>query len=210
MGSFGFSRIFFLQVPPSDFVPVGESEPPHQKFRGKNPENPGWFVNKEDGLVPRLHCLRLCVGPCMARQTQSLKSTCLTTKFWSFLDHTCGNGQKKTKLWFLWFLQSMFLLSYPYQWCGFGWQSWNLWPQFINTLQFSVACRSTGDQCSHNKLTTLVPSILVSRVHVNVLHRSIHVTSHESRLQWMTDCSYFSVYSTLDSVLSNFSKLQTF
>ena len=33
------------------------------------------------------YCLRLCVDPCMARHAQSLKSTCLTTKFGSFLDH---------------------------------------------------------------------------------------------------------------------------
>ena len=39
------------------------------------------------GLLP--HCLRLCVDPCMARPCpKSLhKSTCLTAKFGSFLDH---------------------------------------------------------------------------------------------------------------------------
>ena len=42
------------------------------------------------------HCLRLCVDPCMARHTQTksqLKSTCLTAKFGSFLDHA-ETGEK--------------------------------------------------------------------------------------------------------------------
>ena len=36
------------------------------------------------------HCLHLCIDPCMARhscQKSQLKSTCLTAKFGSFLDH---------------------------------------------------------------------------------------------------------------------------
>ena len=53
----------------------------------------------------------------------------LDRKIWK-LYRTCGNGQKRTKMWsvllsniqFLWFLQSMLLLSYLYQWCGFCWQ----------------------------------------------------------------------------------------
>ena len=63
------------------------------------------------------HCLRLCIDPCMARHAQSLnsKSTCLTAKFGSFLDHveTGENGQmwsvRLSNIRFLWFLQSMFL-----------------------------------------------------------------------------------------------------
>ena len=40
------------------------------------------------------HCLRLRgVDPCMARHAQSLKSTCLTAKFGSFLDHA-ETGEK--------------------------------------------------------------------------------------------------------------------
>ena len=40
------------------------------------------------------HWLRLCVDPCMARHAQSLKSTCLTAKFGSFLDHA-ETGEKR-------------------------------------------------------------------------------------------------------------------
>ena len=66
---------------------------------------------------------------CTSCPKSKLKSTCLTAKFWK-LHRTCGNGQKRTKMWsvllsniqFLWFLQSMLLLSYLYQWYGFCWQ----------------------------------------------------------------------------------------
>ena len=70
-----------------------------------------------------------------------LKSTCLTAKFGSFLDHA-EMGEKKDKMWsvlmsniwFLWFLQSMFLWSYLYQWCGFCWQK--LQQKSVTTARF--------------------------------------------------------------------------
>ena len=94
------------------------------------------------------HCLRLCFDPYMACHAQSLnwqlKSTCLTAKFGSFLDHaeTVDKGQNViillSNIRFLWFLQSMFLLSYLYQWCGFCWQSGyaEICDHSLFTLQF--------------------------------------------------------------------------
>ena len=109
----------------------------------------------------------------MAPHAQSLNS-CLHAwpqNFKAF--QTKRNGWKKntkmwsvllSNIWFLWFLQSMFLLSYLYQWCIFCWQSLcrNLWPQFV-LLQFSYIEKLTEywGQCSHNTLATLVPSVLV-------------------------------------------------
>ena len=98
----------------------------------------------------------------------------LDRKIWK-LFRPCGNGRKRANLLsnirFLWFLQSMFLLSYlkalPMSSCGFCWQSLcrNLWPQFVYIavlLDWKINIyRSTGDQYSHNKLATLVPSVWV-------------------------------------------------
>ena len=42
-----------------------------------------------------------------------------------------------SNIWFCWFLQSMFLLSYLYQWCGFCWQRFkcrNLWPPEVDNI----------------------------------------------------------------------------
>ena len=56
VGSYGFSRIF-LQVPPSDFVPVGDRRGPkilsplHQKFREKNPEGGSYFMVFEPEIL---------------------------------------------------------------------------------------------------------------------------------------------------------------
>ena len=81
---------------------------------------------KEDGLVSRPPSMftskRRPMHGTLCPKSQ-LKSTCLTAKFGSFLDHV--KMGKKDKMWsFLLsniqvLLQSMFLLSYFYQWCGF-------------------------------------------------------------------------------------------
>ena len=99
---------------------------------------------KEDGLVSRPPSLFTSMHQpmhgtsCLKSQLKS-RPICLTAKFRSFLDHpeTGKKGQNQSVLLsnirFLWFLQSMFLLSYLYQLCGFCWQSLcrNLWPQFV-------------------------------------------------------------------------------
>ena len=74
------------------------------------------------------------------RKKVSTQVYMLDRKIWKlFRPHR--NERKRDKMWlvllsniwFLWFLQSMFLLSYLYQWCGFCWPSLcrNLWPQFV-------------------------------------------------------------------------------
>ena len=97
---------------------------------------------KEDGLVSRPPSLftsvRLPMHGTSCPKSQ-LKSTCLTAKFGSFLDHaeTGEKGQNvissSVQHPISLFLQSMFLLSYFYQWCGYCWQGLcrNLWPQFV-------------------------------------------------------------------------------
>ena len=92
----------------------------------------------QDGLVSRPPSLFTSIRrpthgtSCSKSQLKSTRPQNLeafqTTQKWA----------KKDKMWsvllsnirFLWFLQSMFLLSYLYQWCGFCWQSLcrNLWP----------------------------------------------------------------------------------
>ena len=110
-----------------------------------------WYARNTPGSIANIrkmvlcqglpHCLRPCVDPCMARHAQSLNSSlhAWPQNLEAFL--TVWKWAKKDKMWsvllsnirFLWFLQSMFLLSYLYQWCGFCWQSLcrNLWPQFV-------------------------------------------------------------------------------
>ena len=108
------------------------------------------FANKEDGLVSRAglpHCLRLCIDPCMAWHAQSLNSRLHAWPQNLEAFSTTRKWAKKDKMWsvllsnirFLWFLQSIFLLSYLYQWCGFCWQSLcrNLWPQFVYICSFA-------------------------------------------------------------------------
>ena len=103
---------------------------------------------KEDGLVSRppslLTSMRWPVHDTSCPKSQ-LKSTCLTAKFGSFLDHAemgekgqnviSSSDQQHPIISLIFAIHSMFLLSYMYlyQWCGFCWQSVcrNLWSQFV-------------------------------------------------------------------------------
>ena len=85
--------------------------------------------------LPQLLCL--CVYPCMTRHAQNLNSSILAWLQNVEAFKTMRKRAKKHKMWsvvlsniwFLWFLQAMFLLSYLYQWCRFCWQRFrNLWP----------------------------------------------------------------------------------
>ena len=99
---------------------------------------------KKDGLVSRPPSLFMSMRRPMHGTScpkSQLKCTCLTAKFGSFLDHTetsekgqnviSSSVQHPISL----ILQSMFLLSYLYQWGGFCSQSIcrNLRPQFVYT-----------------------------------------------------------------------------
>ena len=96
---------------------------------------------KEDGLVSRPPSLFTSMRRPMHGTScpkSQLKSTCLTAKFGSFLDHaeTVEKGQNVISSSVqhpISLIFAMFLLSYLYQWCGFCWQSLcrNLWPQFV-------------------------------------------------------------------------------
>ena len=89
------------------------------------------------------HCIRLFTDPCMARHAQSLNSSLYAWPQNLELFRPRGNGRKRTKCDrffcpksdFFRFLQSMFLLSYLYQWCRFCWQSLcrNLWPVCLHS-----------------------------------------------------------------------------
>ena len=147
-----------------------------------------------------------------------LKSTCLTAKFGSFFTR---KQAKRGKMWsillsnirFLWFLQSMFLLSYLYQWCGFCWQSKSVITVCLHCSFTRLKNKHiwvTGDQCSHNKLATLVPSVWVyiytdyksnrlqcftrSTVALSIYHHLIVFRGHttfllEKTIHWNTQIS---------------------
>ena len=126
------------------------------------------------------HCLRLCVDPCMARHARSLiyRSTCLTAKFGRFLDHRemGEKGQNVVSSSVQHPISLIFAIHVSFIICTFT--NVMMWILLTKPMQKSVTTvclhcsfarlknkhiglRSTGDQCSHNKLATLVPSVWV-------------------------------------------------
>ena len=99
---------------------------------------------KEDGLVSRPPSLFTSVRRPMHGTScpkSQLKSTCLTAKFGSFLDHaeTGEKGQNvisssvQHPISFDFCNPCFFYHTLSYQWCGYCWQGLcrNLWPQFV-------------------------------------------------------------------------------
>ena len=145
-----------------------------------------WY--EEDGLVSRPPTLFTSVRRPMHDTScpkSQLKSLAWPQNLEAF--YTMQKRVKKHKMWsvlsnvwFLWFLQSMFLLLYLYQWCGFCWPMMRILltklvyaeicDHSLFTLQFCdiekltyrpyVVGANVG-LCSHNKLATVVPSVLV-------------------------------------------------
>ena len=130
---------------------------------------------KEDGLVSRLPSLFTSMCRPMRGTScpkSQLKSTCLTQKFGSFLDHT-ETGRKRTKCdQFFCPTSDFFDFCNPYFFYHTFCNDVDFVDKITKPMQKSVTTvclhcsfarlknkqRSTGDQCSHNKLATLVPS----------------------------------------------------
>ena len=134
---------------------------------------------KEDGLVSRPPSLftskRRPMHGTSCPKSQ-LKSTYLTAKFGSLLDHveTGKKGQNLISssvqhlISLIFAIHVSFIIPLPMMWilltkprCR------NLCPQFdyiavlLDRKINIYTCWSTGDQCSHNKLASLVPSVWV-------------------------------------------------